>query len=86
MASVSKSGNTKLKACVVYSWQLQYTYEMSLHNLHAVEAGLWLYSGKLQADHHHLTISLINCIHTLNSKVCITLDRQIGNTLNMQPM
>ena len=68
------------------SWQLRYTYEMLLHDLHAVGAGLWVYSGKLQADHHHLTVSFINSIHTLNSEVCITLDHQIGDTFNMQSM
>jgi len=37
---------------------------MLLHNAHAVGTGLWLYSGKLQADHHHLTVSLINSNYT----------------------
>ena len=45
------------------SWQPQYIYEM----LHAVGAGLRLITGKLQADHNHLTVSSINSIYTLNN-------------------
>ena len=56
------------------------------YNLHAVETGLWLFNGKLQADHHHLTVSLSVSIHTLNPKLHKTKDQNIGDILNMQSL
>jgi len=68
------------------SWQLQHTHGMLPRNLHAVGTGLWLYNGKLQAHHNHLTASLSDSIHNLKSELHSGLKQHIGNTFDMQSM